>query len=615
MAIPKNITKIHLLQAIDKIEQEGIPDDGDSQYYDVLYNGRRYPPKLVVSYSNLFANGEIIDRKKFPGGINTQCFKLLEENQFQIVPKISVNNMSYFAQLIKFLAQSETDLQGTANYLNSYLGLNVKVSFGKGNLARIPWIAFLGDTNTVQQGIYPVYLYYKERKLLILAYGISETKPPNRNWNVINGESIKDYFSKNNLGVPKRYGSSIVYKVYDVNKELDEELLNNDLDSLIKIYKSTISMTKLDSEYSSPFRYLDFTESALNSGLHFNDAFCLRFTASLLTKPFVILTGLSGSGKTKLAQAFAKWLCESEDQFCIVPVGADWTNREPLLGFPNALKSGEYVNPDNRSLETIIAANSNPTKPYFLILDEMNLSHVERYFADFLSAMESKGKISLHSGDEDWNNVPSDIIFPQNLFIIGTVNIDETTYMFSPKVLDRSSVIEFRVTTSEMETYLKITPPIKLENLERNGADMAINFVEIAKDDSLKAKDIGELKDVLIKFFSELKSIGAEFGYRSASEIVRFAAVVNKIEPSWNTSVILDAAIMQKILPKVHGSRRKLEPVLKMLASLCLKDGAVFEDYLKNRDLSSIKYPVSLEKIIRMYDNLISNGFTSYAEA
>ena len=106
------------------------------------------------------------------------------------------------------------------------------------------------------------------------------------------------------------------------------------------------------------------------------------------------------------------WICEVENQHCMVPVGADWTNREPLLGFPNALKEKDYVKPDNRVLDFIIDANKNPDKPYFLILDEMNLSHVERYFTDFLSVMESKNKIALHSGDIVWNEVPAENWFP-----------------------------------------------------------------------------------------------------------------------------------------------------------------------------------------------------------
>lgn len=142
------------------------------------------------------------------------------------------------------------------------------------------------------------------------------------------------------------------------------------------------------------------SESVFESGLIFPETLITRFVASLLTKPFVLLTGLSGSGKTKIAQSFVKWICKDESQFKIIPVGADWTNREPLLGYPNGLNAIEYVSPDSGALDLIVEAAKleNQHKPYFLILDEMNLSHVERYFADFLSVMESDDKINLYSG-------------------------------------------------------------------------------------------------------------------------------------------------------------------------------------------------------------------------
>lgn len=388
-----------------------------------------------------------------------------------------------------------------------------------------------------------------------------------------------------------------------------------------KYIDEIFGLNKKQTTTMGKFNHTSFFEGCISANYFINEKLCVRFISSLLTKPFVILTGLSGSGKTKLAQAFAMWICESDEQYCIVPVGADWTNREPLLGFPNALIENDYKKDEYGVLNLIIDANKNSDKPYFLILDEMNLSHVERYFADFLSVMESKSKLSLHSGIEDWNSVPPEIGFPKNLFIIGTVNIDETTYMFSPKVLDRANVIEFRVTMEEMENYLQSNSVISLDNLESLGATMADNFVEIAKDDTLEASDTEELNKSLMNFFSELKKTGAEFGYRSASEILRFSAVVNKIETNWSFAEIIDAAIMQKLLPKVHGSRRKLEPVLKTLGQLCLKDAQKFDDILNTKtgidfsDKAKIIYPVSLEKILRMYDNLISNGFTSYAEA
>ena len=150
---------------------------------------------------------------------------------------------------------------------------------------------------------------------------------------------------------------------------------------------------------------------------------------------------------------------------------------------------------------------------------------------------------------------------------------------------------------------------------------MSESFVKIAKDKTLRANNSDILETELLSFFYELKRTGAEFGYRSASEIFRFAAVINTIEPGWSMPEIIDAAIMQKLFPKVHGSRRKLEPVLKTLGNLCLQPGQNFDDFIAPQsevvfnDSERIKYPVSLEKILRMYQGLLDNGFTSYAEA
>lgn len=422
--------------------------------------------------------------------------------------------------------------------------------------------------------------------------------------------------------VYKNFGLAIRGKMNLDEFQEKGEIIKRELEKYFskEIFKTPINLNT-NPTTDTEFQYLSFNKFAKSAGLFFTDSTVLRFTASLLTKPFVILTGLSGSGKTKLAQAFVKWICENDKQYCLVPVGADWTNREPLLGFPNALQREEYVKPENNVLDLIIKANKDSQNPYFLILDEMNLSHVERYFADFLSVMESKEVISLHPGSRVWNDIPAKIGFPQNLFIIGTVNIDETTYMFSPKVLDRANVIEFRVTSNEMESFLTSTIAIDLGKLEGKGSNSSQSFVEMAKNDSIIFESSSELNNSLLKFFAELKKIGAEFGYRSASEIVRFASIIQNIKSDIKLNEIIDISIMQKLLPKVHGSRRKLEPVLRTLGTLCLTDGQKFDDILTNKneientESEIIKYPISLEKIVRMYENLISNGFTSYAEA
>jgi 5-methylcytosine-specific restriction protein B len=329
-----------------------------------------------------------------------------------------------------------------------------------------------------------------------------------------------------------------------------------------------------------------------------------------MAKPFVILSGLAGSGKTQLALAFAKCLSENiEEQVCTVSIGADWTNREPLLGYPNALKGDEYVMPESGVLQFLIRANEDLSNPYFLILDEMNLSVVERYFADFLSAMESGEPIKLWDNEE--GNVPKEIALPKNVFIIGTINVDETTYMFSPKVLDRANVIEFKIAADEMDEYLGTKVNINLESAYSACANMAVDFVN--KANSQVEKD-EKNKDVLLSFFKELKKVNAEFGYRTVNEISRYLHFNDEDETGLKGDEAIDTAVLQKLLPKLHGSRKKLEPVLKQLWKICFigtdKDLIITEE-----NVSKAIYPESADKIRRMYESAMANGFTSFAEA
>lgn len=532
------------------------------------------------------------------------------------------NFSSFSKQLLTFIKQAKTNNLKTKHFPNSYKGTKVKVSFGQGVEARVPWISFLQDPNTTSNGIYPVYLFYKKVNKLILAYGISETNKPKGRWNIQNSKTISEYFEENNFGNPDRYGASYIYKIYDVEDLPNEEILENDLNKLIQFYLNNTAQIEVEQGKSIIFDRERFVETLKDAGLIFSPKLITRFISSLITKPFVILTGLSGSGKTKLAQAFAQWICQDDSQYCIVPVGADWTNREPLLGYPNALKTDEYINPDNRVLDVIINANNYPELPHFLILDEMNLSHVERYFADFLSVMESKDEIPLYSEGQAINVVPSKLKLPSNLFIIGTVNIDETTYMFSPKVLDRANTIEFRVTKDEIETFFARQKAVDMNKLKTQGVSMAQSFLEMSEREDFGDQSLTDIHKTLVGFFEQLKKTGAEFGYRSASEIIRLINQLSIIDPDLSKDEKLDIAIMQKLLPKLHGSRRKLCPVLITLGSFCVdkeKIENIEKDVLSNDsfnfETNSVIFPISLEKISRMYRGAVENGFTSYAEA
>ena len=396
-------------------------------------------------------------------------------------------------------------------------------------------------------------------------------------------------------------------------------LNSNSINILEKNYEPIETDVTVFSIDQIPFDINNFSSACKKAGLVYDDKLITRYISSLTTKPFVILSGLSGSGKTKLAQSFAQWLCEDDTQYALVPVGADWTNREPLLGYVNALDNSEYILPENGALQLILRANENENKPYFLILDEMNLSHVERYFADFLSVMESKDNFKLHSDKENKKSaVPFELGWPKNLFVVGTVNIDETTYMFSPKVLDRANVIEFRVNETEIEGFLKAEKEIT--SIIKIGSAMGSSFVSIAKKE-LNQTDYSKLNGELLEFFKELQVLGAEFGYRTASEIQTLFSKIDLINPEYpdKTDEKIDIAIMQKLLPKLHGSRRKLLKTLNLLAQKCLTENqeVIFNErgVYHLSESNSIKYPLSFEKISRMYKNAIENGFASYAEA
>ena len=371
-----------------------------------------------------------------------------------------------------------------------------------------------------------------------------------------------------------------------------------------------------------PFSIKEIVSCIKETGLLYTDSLVKRFAFSLMSKRFLILSGLAGSGKTQLALAFASALVKNKDkQMCVVSVGADWTNREPLLGFPNALQPDKYVKPESGVLELLIEANrkENADKPFFLILDEMNMSYVERYFADFLSAMESKEKISLWNSDTDSDKVidgvPQRIDLPKNLFIIGTINVDETTYMFSPKVLDRANVIEFKISSTEMGTFLQEMREIDRDNIISKAAGMGADFVAKACKKDLIQDD--EAVKMLQQFFDELKNVNAEFGYRSATEIFRFicqAKANDDTDKKMKDEEILDAAIVQKLLPKLHGSRKKLEPVLAQLWKLCFT-GAGKDMNISKENVEKAQFKESADKIRRMYESATANGFTSFAEA
>lgn len=310
-----------------------------------------------------------------------------------------------------------------------------------------------------------------------------------------------------------------------------------------------------------------------------------------------------------------------------ISVKSNWTDSTELFGYYNMLNDKYQM---TELLRFIMKAHDFPGKPFFLILDEMNLSKVELYFSDFLSCLESRyiengvikqEAISLHnyntsidSDDEEFDSVPNQIELPKNLYVTGTVNIDETTYMFSPKVLDRANVIEFN--------------EVILENYEDNTSTPDVfclssfppfGNTEIATMSSYRGAP-SEFKLMTTNLLNILNEYNLHFGYRVINEMGLF--MNNVITYVGESDEIIqkgiDSQISQKVLPKLSGAFGKLDEPLRKLITLLSDENISFEDIelekLKEINIDSSKYPLSLKKIISMYQGLLKNGFTSFLE-
>ncbi|RVP47812.1 McrB family protein [Sinorhizobium medicae] len=430
----------------------------------------------------------------------------------------------------------------------------------------------------------------------------------------------------------------------------------------------------------------------------------LGLVAALTAKNFVIITGPSGTGKSRAALKLAEGLQRHHTGqvegsiFELVAVGPDWTSPKRLLGFrtpfgrERILADGTSSHESYEITETIRlilrASHSDAADiPHFLIFDEMNLSHVERYFAPFLSLMEAASILDAESGisllgTDDLKLIAAvleadnpgsreaaaatamiaegrNFILPPNLFFIGTVNVDETTYMFSPKVLDRAHVIEL---DAERPSHYLLAG-----NRSEPGGTINIGRADIALKRGIEARETQKyavsnpatILDTLLDFgvveaeietirsglvtaldgtYDLLSPVGFSFGYRVSKEVFIYVTewvitqllggtVKTAVMESWQ--VALDEALLQKVLPKIHGNRRSLGDSLRALSAFYAGNDAnssLSASYtlglatkiaiLPSEKLSiatgAEQLPRSRKKLSVMHDRLHATGYVSF---
>ncbi|MDF9483748.1 MULTISPECIES: MrcB family domain-containing protein [Bacillus cereus group] len=504
-------------------------------------------------------------------------------------------------------------------------------SVGQGNWAAVPWLAIMNKdiTKSTQSGYYIVYLFSEDMERLYLTIAQGVTKTDKDELDKIKEEIREQIHMSQNvkkddeifLGTSSKAkgyaNSTAAYIAYDANKMPSEKELVEDLEEMLRYYEGFIAYKEEGTKYEVIYgrkevhldqqSIIDHVSSYIQSkGFYYEEKDLINFFLSLKTKPFVILSGISGTGKTKIVQWFAESLGATEEngQFTLIPVRPDWSDSSDLLGYVNL--QGEFQ--ERPLIKVLENADANPNRPYFVVLDEMNLARVEYYFSDFLSVIESrkwKDRKIVTSPVLPESITNKHITIPSNVYIIGTVNMDETTHPLSKKVLDRANTIEFNTVSLDYFNFLMDVEEKEAEIVSNRSLETEyLHLKECFKENEDLVRNISNL---LIKINKILESVGAQVGYRIRDEICFYMAY-NEQGKLLSFDEALDYQIYQKILPRLAGSDGRTEEVLKQLYVLCTN-----EEYDSgNNDASYAKYPRSANKLSHMLRRFEYDGFTSF---
>lgn len=402
-----------------------------------------------------------------------------------------------------------------------------------------------------------------------------------------------------------------------------------------KVISSEVSKPKIEDINETEFLNI-FEEVALSKRLAYKPSNLNNFHTAIKTQSFVILAGMSGTGKSKIVQCYHEALNKFANKtnsssttkiskLLFVPVRPFWQDDSDLLGYLDNAQ-GVYRPGESGLVDFIKEANENPDECYIVCLDEMNLAKVEHYFSQFLSVLERDVKdryINLYSEKlsgriYNQNDYPPKLKLTENLFFVGTVNIDESTFQFSDKVLDRANII-----TLDLCSFNEIRDKIsnhfnskdkKESNFKKspNTNDPLRTYIKLKSMKRTHNNDVLTLEEIALlwKINEEMQKCNKQMGvgYRIVEQIEMYIANIPN-SSSLSRSDAIDLQLTQRILTKLRGSQGQLSGLIGEIENGEYKSGKLLEtlndyEHLSNFRLARTKLE-SLAKELDEYGHTI----------
>ena len=425
----------------------------------------------------------------------------------------------------------------------------------------------------------------------------------------------------------------------------DAESMSGIISTTLDIYNVDDDSSLMDNSIEENNEEVIDTEEVAQNLTYFRP-----YITAIKSKPFLLLAGISGTGKSRIVRELAR-ACWDEGtkeykrprNFEMVQVKPNWHDSSELIGYVSRV-SGEPVYVAGDFLKFVARAWEEPDVPYFLCLDEMNLAPVEQYFAEYLSVVESRkanedGNITtdpiLKKSKEDWYRVltreltddddirnrflEDGICIPQNLIVVGTVNMDETTFSFSRKVLDRAMTIEMN------DVDLSGGLANKYEKIGKLGATELIGNAVEGVDIYSSYKNVCDIAiEYLQKVNDKLEGTPFKVAYRTRNEVLLYVVnnlPYNKIdgddESTYKEEFViaraLDEITNMKILSRIEGDETKVSMIFLDNLGKAIKEGLeeIFDGPFDKVESDDAFKSVSLAKLDEMKKRLDS-GYTSF---